>query len=1826
MFEREELRAQWAVKFDPQITTIDLNDLGIRQARPGERFMLSGPIYPSYVVEYRPTGETVLYGYDTFEGADFVRLEYIDTVNNRRKAGYPIIRANEFKRRVDEVRNAYAHPDVQLTTLDDGNLKLEVTGEVPSMFLNTLHAHLAAVDGDIVSADIRYSPEDEVFRDGHWSDVEKDVLAHIRVDVATVRGGLPDGPHNIFRIQEFQSDPHQKGQERGYVPRMVSVTARPNATGEVVFVETRDTGEEMERLVPIPSGRPMGRQVVRANNRVLDAAVVDLSADMPFKKSWTTLSLRYAMEQAVAGDYKYIAWTVGETQVKRWSQAVQAKFDMLELMRKYRQRYGGDPIIQYELNGYLNGVRQTQQHGDAQKMKELLGAKMLDALIADMDANEPDVTLEASGVITGTDMVIGGTGITKFYDERIVNEFNALYKKYSIKAKRTTVHTKEPQGVLPFAIRRLTQEEKDNIPLLPPSAFSRDVLPDLPNHSERFSPRLWADPDLRLDGLFDASGKLFAVTTSERSYNLMPLERSLTGDSYELWVAPIPQALADDIKANNQMLYQADEQPKATIEFLKSPNNTDAFARITMGAKSDYSSFVHETAHFMLEVYADLVRTGQAPQDVIDDMNTLLRNFGYGGSLEDWVATSVGQRRALHEKFARTFEAWTVSGRAPSAEMSSLFARIRNYMLDVYKNLRNARVRVDPEVEGVMSRMLAGKEAVRRMTEARAEVALFSNLNRPAGLSEDEWREYEAASRAADEYADQSIMARTVRDMKWLSNAKSKVMKALQNTQRSTRAKVKQEVEEELAKQPVYRAMLMIAKGQLPDGADLPRAMRRLALDLAQSTTKLSTAKLRELQGDGPAAPWRYLPTNMLAAENGADPAQLATLAGFGSADEMVKAMVAAPKFNEAAEAHTDRRMNEEHADLLDPAALSKAADEAVHNAFRERFLASELRALERAAGNRSVESQTALALGKRQVAQTVYGELRYEAFAKAAANAANAVVKLFAAGKTREAANEKRNQLVNFAAARESLRVAKEIDRLVKRVTKNFNKADWRKDVGQEALDQMQTVLERFGLIAPAPTTTPRAVTLADFVAAQDALGIGLELSPEVLDESFSKPLTKLTVEQALDVMNSLRRIEQAGRHARKLVIAGRKQRLADIKKNVLPTIALAADGREVDNTTRNTTGNKLKRLFRGFLAAHRKFASQVFELDNFARTGPLWDALVRPMNLAGAREATMRGQASERLAQMFEPLRKGGKLMGDEKYVQSMGRSFTREERIVLALNVGNEGNLQRLMDGAGYTAVQVNDVLDLLTSEEWTFVQQVWDLFDSYRPQIKAKELRVSGLEPSWVEPRAVTTKFGVLRGGYYPVKYDQAVSPRAEAFADSEDAKQLMRAAFTASTTRRSFTKSRAAKVTGRPLVLTFAGLDQGINEVIHDLCWHEWVISANMLLGDIEVDQAIRSGWGAEWLRAMKDTVKAIATEDQQQNDAMGRILGKLRANTTMVGLGFNLVTAAMQVTGFSQSAVRIGPKWLGKGLREYISAPRFTSASVRERSEFMANRMNTMQREINELLNSVSHGDAKAKLTAASMVLIAKFQQQVDMPTWLGAYYRAYAEQPLGMSEEEVEALAVAAADQAVVDAQGGGQVKDLAGVQRGNTYQKLFTNFYSFFNVAWNMNVEVVKQRAKAGQWVGMATDLALINILPAVLTVLIKEAITAGGDDDDDTSVLAQMPGEVVSFALSQLVGVREMAAGVRYVTDTSAGADAFMFDYSGPAGLRFFAEFGKLMKQVAQGELDAPAMKAALNVAGLVTGVPTAQLARTLEGAAAMADGETDDPRALITGKPR
>ena len=966
-----------------------------------------------------------------------------------------------------------------------------------------------------------------------------------------------------------------------------------------------------------------------------------------------------------------------------------------------------------------------------------------------------------------------------------------------------------------------------------------------------------------------------------------------------------------------------------------------------------------------------------------------------------------------------------------------------------------------------------------------------------------------------------------------------------------------------------------------------------------------------------------------MTAKDGLHPDLVAELFGFTSGDELVRTLAAAQPPAVEIEALTDLRMIERHGDLASPEALARAADRAIHNDVRARMVATELDALAKATGRPRVMLQAAREYARQMVDRLLVRNVKPGQYAAAEARAGKAATQAMKAGDLEQAAAEKRNQLVQNQAARAAHRVLDEIEAGL-RYLKKFDGDGTRKSIDADYLEQIDTLLERFDLRkGQSMRAIDKRTALAKWI--EDRANEGTEPDiPEWLQAEAARTHYKnLTVEQFRGLVDSVRQIEHLGRLKNKLLTARDARALDAIVAEIAASMEAAAGGRTIDNERRNTLASQAQHAARGFMAMHRQMHSLVREMDGYQDGGPLWNVLVRTMNEAGEREASMRADATRRLHALIKPLlAEGGKMGGKGQHFPSLGRSLNRGERLAIALNWGNEGNRQRLLDGRGWTAERVMPVLQTLTPAEWQFVQGVWDFFESYRPQVAEKEKRVTGKEPEWIEPAPFTIESAnggavQMRGGYYPIKYDPMQSGEAAAHADAESAKQMMRAAYTAATTRRSYTKGRADRVMNRPLLLSFDGIYQGANEVIHDLSWHEWLIDANKVLR--RLDAPMRQHFGAEKVTAIKRAMEDIARGDQPATTAFERTLGHLRSGATIAGLGWNLRTALLQPLGLTNSVVRVGPAWIARGLREFYGSPAHMARKVEEaqaKSEFLRNRMRTMNREINDVVNRLDNGKSDLQLAIESsfFILIQKTQALVDYPTWYGAFEKAMADPALRNEDGTIdEARAVAMADQAVIAAQSGGQIKDLAQIQRGGPLLKLFTNFYSYFAATLQLAVERTGQTnfKKPHEVLRLAGDYLLLMVVPVIGSVLIN-ALMKGAPDDDEW--VEQIIEEQIGFLMGFFPLTREMTSAVQAATGFGG-----QFGYSGPAGLRFFAELAKLGQQVGQGEFDMAAFKAANNTAGVLFHYPAGQVNRTVEGAAALIEGRTDNPLAVIAGPP-
>lgn len=1304
------------------------------------------------------------------------------------------------------------------------------------------------------------------------------------------------------------------------------------------------------------------------------------------------------------------------------------------------------------------------------------------------------------------------------------------------------------------------------------------------------------------------AGKDAGVTIPGTGKNVLSQTRSMAEDApaqAEFLLDKAREAGFDNVdawaEADPGGFTDAAEQWRAThpatmLEQQTRGNFDPASLTINLFKNADLSTFLHESGHFFLEVLSDMSTREGVDPDVTADMQSVLDWFGVK-DIDTWRAMSLEEQRPHHEKFAEHFEHYLFEGQAPNAGLRRAFQRFRDFLIEAYGSLKNFMAgygtEINPEIRGVFDRLLATRDEI---SEAEAR----------AGMTPEQ-----AATAAALD----RLGSRSLRDLKWSRQARSRVLKRLQKDVEDKRSATREEVTEEVRQMPVYSVQRFLKFGELRDDAGNVEKVEG---------AKLSTQALREIFGDGPAALWRYLPPNILSSspQHSLHPNAVAEMFGFGNGDKMVRAIVNASKEKDAIEGLTEQRLLERYGDIVTERGMENAADEAVHNEVRGRFVASELKAL-----RESINTRTALAAAK-EFARNMVGrkrirDLRPSDHTAAERKAARASDSARAAGDAAAAVRAKRDQLLHHYAAKYTGDAKGDVERKLDYLNK-FNRDSVRKNLPIEYLEQIDQLLEDVELRRGVTNKElDRRASYAEWISAQEARGFN-----PVIDEATRARLTRTSYKnmrysEFLELVDGVRNVEKLGRLKSKLLTAKDAREFNETRDGVVDSIR--ANQRRVHKEPLDRPGKfqTAQHWVAGAAAFHRKLASYVRQLDGHKDGGAFWDALIRPMNERSDMEAGMNAAATVEVSRILEPfLRRAG--MRKKQYIPLLGQSLSLETRLALTLNWGNEANRQRVMDGNGISEAQMEAIMGTLSAKQLQAVQEVWDYLETFWPLIKAKEERTTGVAPERVEPSPVIVRSAdgqnvELRGGYYPIKYDTRQSSIDRSHELAEMVKMALQGAYTRATTRRGHTKQRAEQV-GRPLRRDIRVLFDHITDVTHDLAWHEWLIDANRLLGDRKLDGAIREAVGPEALQAMKEAVQDIALGPAPARNAFERSINWVRTGASIAGLGFNLVSGMLQPFGISQSIVRIGPKYVAMGMAKWIdSAASMESVGkeIQAKSEFMRLRSKTLNREVREIQGRVS-GKGKVRSAAENsyFVFIVQFQKLVDYPTWLGAYEKAQAQ---GFDEGK----SIALADQAVRDTQSSGSIADLSRAERGGPLQRLFTNFYSFFNTTFNMTAEAFDRAdfRKPRDVGALAVNLLALYTFPAVMAKLMKDAISGGLPDDDDEwgDYMAQLlVKEQLSYLMGTMIGVRDLSGALQG------------FSYSGPTGLRAYNEaanlIGKASKDIQEGELRWTTAKSALATGAVLLHIPTVQLTRFVDGYTAYVEGETDNPLAVITGPPR
>jgi GNAT superfamily N-acetyltransferase len=345
----------------------------------------------------------------------------------------------------------------------------------------------------------------------------------------------------------------------------------------------------------------------------------------------------------------------------------------------------------------------------------------------------------------------------------------------------------------------------------------------------------------------------------------------------------------------NILNQKVEQKARGQISFS---NDITQGANITLLKNADASTFIHELGHFFLEVYADVASKPDAPQSIVDDMNQLFNWFGIESTeqpaLDVWRNMTIDQKRFYHEKLARGFEQYAMEGTAPTLELSRVFAKLRSFMLSAYKSLkqffeRSGEPGLTNEVRQVFDRMLASDEAINKAEAVRGMMPMFASMEE-AGMSIDEYAEYLQNQQDATDEAKTALTARSLRDMKWLQGARSRVLKDLQRQADTERRMVRMAVRREVMTQPVYQAYSWLK--QIPDETKAQQAEKVKAtkgVDVEKDSLYTAIAKLGGLNRQLAASEWGLDPKDRF--DSGVFGKPVLRKDGGLSVDEMAEAL-----------------------------------------------------------------------------------------------------------------------------------------------------------------------------------------------------------------------------------------------------------------------------------------------------------------------------------------------------------------------------------------------------------------------------------------------------------------------------------------------------------------------------------------------------------------------------------------------------------------------------------------------------------------------------------------------------------------------------------------------------------------------------------------------------------------------------------------------------------------------------------------------------------------------------------------------------------------------
>ena len=775
---------------------------------------------------------------------------------------------------------------------------------------------------------------------------------------------------------------------------------------------------------------------------------------------------------------------------------------------------------------------------------------------------------------------------------------------------------------------------------------------------------------------------------------------------------------------------------------------------------------------------------------------------------------------------------------------------------------------------------------------------------------------------------------------------------------------------------------------------------------------------------------------------------------------------------------------------------------------------------------------------------------------------------------------------------------------------------------VESEYLTAIRDLLGQYSL---SPKLSPnKKAELEKFVERAQADGANFTF-PERLLEDQKTNYKDMTLHDFNMLVEKVKEIHHAGRKAREDRDDARANTIHVRTRDVIDALANKPQV-ETDLETRGKRRN-VSKAFREAELLLLNTDSVLRDLDNFEDLGPAYRAIKRPIDQSTTdgygsptnvglinRQKAMAEKLLE-LYSVYTPAELNSISKRNIK-VEGFRKPISRNVFLSILLNTGNVENRQAMVESGQLTDDQVQAVIEHADKRDMDFAQSVWDYLDSFWDEIASATERRRGFKPEKVENSAIETDFGIYKGGYFPLRYDndKGINDTRSASIE-EQISQIRYGKATASHTRHDHTEARIGSG-GKPVLLDMFTVHSHLDQVAYDLEMGDAVNEVYAVLYDPRTKKAFRDAGRPETWRALDLWLGDVVTGEMHQGGVVEKSLRWLRAGFTVSKLGWNVGVAMIQLVGITQTSVQIGKGNTLAGLGMMLTRPWVGKNNifkhVAEQSNVMAQREETFHKDIADASQLISDSYVKRHLPRGSAEFvqnslfygIRKMQRVVDTWTWVAAKRD-------GMRKfDNDEARAIEYADRMVIRSQASGNFQERTAFERGTINPKVrqselvraFTALISYFMAKNNVAYERTKKTnfKNPGEVIGWATDMALLYVFEAALVSLIRGTWPDEDEEEQGAAIAAHLAGE----------GANALFAGIPMVREFVSEAAGFR---GGGVFSSVVADVGKVTTQISQGEIDQALLTSANNLGGTLFKYPAGQINKTARAIALESEGE-------------